>query len=280
MLLALAGCKRHTIIPDSELALIFHDAFLANSYYKTGNAKQDSLLVYEPIFARYGYTTEDVQYTIGNFSKRKSARLGDVVEAAIVLLEQEGKVLDKAVADLDTVRNIALRSSRRMILQDSAVRVRRLKDTLKLRFEIDSARAGEYRMVARYEVDSLDENVGLRFHCWGEEYDSTVFDSQQVQLRRERNEQLERTIRCDTAVKRLVFNFWYPKRGEKRQKPSVTLHEIAIYHTMPAEEALDSLYEQALNIRIFANDFLRTIEKKDSLALPADTARVAEKSAH
>lgn len=279
LLLMLAGCKRHTIIPDSELALIFHDAFLANSLYKGGDAKRDSLLVYEPIFARYGYTTEDVQYTIGNFSKRKSARLGDVVELAIDMLESEGKVLDKAVADLDTVRNIALRTSRRVVLTDSAVRVSRLKDTLKLRFAIDSARPGEYRMIARYEVDSLDENVGLRFQCWGERADSTIFSSQQIQLRRERVEELERTIRCEDSAKRVVFNFWYPKRGEKRKRPSVTLHEVNIYYTMTADEALDSLYEQDLNIRIFAHDFLRTIEQKDSLPLPADTARVAEESA-
>ena len=92
--LSTGACKRHTIIPDDELALIFHDAFLVNAYVKR-EAKLDSLKVYEPIFARYGYTMADVQYTIGNFSKRKSARLGDVVEQAIVLLEREGKYYDQ-----------------------------------------------------------------------------------------------------------------------------------------------------------------------------------------
>ena len=84
------GCKRHTIISDEELALIFHDAFLANSLLQNRDARRDSLLVYEPIFERYGYTTEDVRYTIGNFSKRKSARLGDVVELAIARLYAYG----------------------------------------------------------------------------------------------------------------------------------------------------------------------------------------------
>ena len=79
-LLCTAACARHTIIPDDELAQIFHDAFLTNAYIGSQNVRIDSLNIYEPIFARYGYTTEDVQYTIGNFSKRKSARLGDVVE--------------------------------------------------------------------------------------------------------------------------------------------------------------------------------------------------------
>ena len=83
-----AACARHKIIPDDKLAQIFHDAFLTNAYIGNGNVKTDSLRIYEPIFARYGYTTDDVHYTIGNFSKRKSARLGDIVERAIVRADE------------------------------------------------------------------------------------------------------------------------------------------------------------------------------------------------
>ena len=86
-----AACARHKIIPDDKLAQIFHDAFLTNAYIGSEGVKTDSLRIYEPIFARYGYTTDDVHYTIGNFSKRKSARLGDIVERAIEMLEREGK---------------------------------------------------------------------------------------------------------------------------------------------------------------------------------------------
>lgn len=74
-LLLLSACARHKIIPDDTLAQIFHDAFLTNAYIGSEGVKTDSLRIYEPIFARYGYTTDDVHYTIGNFSKRKSARL-------------------------------------------------------------------------------------------------------------------------------------------------------------------------------------------------------------
>ena len=86
-----AACARHTIIPDETLAMIFRDAFLSNAYISEERIPTDSLRIYEPIFARYGYTTDDVHYTIGNFSKRKSARLSDVVERAIDLLEAEGR---------------------------------------------------------------------------------------------------------------------------------------------------------------------------------------------
>lgn len=105
-----AACARHKIIPDDKLAQIFHDAFLTNAYIGNGNVRTDSLRIYEPIFARYGYTTDDVHYTIGNFSKRKSARLGDIVERAIEMLEREGKFYNREVAVLDTIDNVARRT--------------------------------------------------------------------------------------------------------------------------------------------------------------------------
>ncbi len=277
--ICITGCKKHTIIPDDELALIFHDAFLANSYYKDQNLKRDSLLIYEPIFSRYGYTTEDVQYTIGNFSKRKSARLGDVVELAIEMLEKEGARLDKAVADLDTINNVARRYSERSIFRDSLIRVTRLKDTAQLYIAFEDVRPGDYRISARYEIDSLDENTGLRFQYWMERLDSTMIGIQSVLLRREHEEEITRILKADTAIHRIVFNFWQPRIGAKRQKPSITLRDVEVYYKLTAEEAVDSLYEKELNIRIFANDFLRQLQA-DSLASSADTARVAKKAAH
>ena len=158
-LLALGAlsCARHTIIPDSELALIFRDAFLANAYISNENIRTDSLRIYEPIFARYGYTTEDVYYTIGNFSKRKSARLGDVVERAIDLLEAEGKVYNREVAILDTIDNVAQRTFTHTVYADSLIRVSSLRDTARLSFTFDVV-PGEYTVSLKYLVDSLAIN--------------------------------------------------------------------------------------------------------------------------
>lgn len=123
LLLAGAACTRHKIIPDEKLAQIFHDAFLTNAYIGDERVNIDSLNIYEPIFARYGYTTRDVYYTIGNFSKRKSARLGDVVEMAIEKLEAEGKFYDREVAVLDTIDNVGRRTFTRTVYADSLIRV-------------------------------------------------------------------------------------------------------------------------------------------------------------
>ena len=140
----LLACSGYKIIPDEQLALIFHDAFLSNAYMQHRGMRPDSLNLYEPIFAKYGYTTADVQYTIGNFSKRKSARLSDVVEQAIKLLETEAEHLDREVSILDTIDNVARRTFRRTLYADSLVRVTRLRDTARLRFVFDSIRPGDY----------------------------------------------------------------------------------------------------------------------------------------
>ena len=156
-LLLLSACARHKIIPDDTLAQIFHDAFLTNAYIGSEGVKTDSLRIYEPIFARYGYTTDDVHYTIGNFSKRKSARLGDVVERAIEMLEREGKIYNQEVAVLDTIDNVARRTFTRTVLADSLIRVGSLRDTARLSFTLD-VEPGEYSLSLKYLVDSLDRN--------------------------------------------------------------------------------------------------------------------------
>lgn len=246
------ACKRHTIIPDDELALIFHDAFLVNAYTNR-EAKRDSLKLYEPIFARYGYTTADVQYTIGNFSKRKSARLGDVVEQAIVLLEREGKYYNREVAILDTVDRVAERTMTRRVYADSLVRVRSLKDTVRLRVVVDAA-PGTYDISLRYRVDSLDRNDRLRGQVWLERHDSTRTNVQTATMWRNRDEQFKRTVRTDSTHRRLHVDFVLFD-GVPRQ-PSVTVRDFRIDYTPETAAAVDSLYIKQLNLRIFADEFL------------------------
>uniref|UniRef100_UPI0040560186 DUF4296 domain-containing protein n=1 Tax=Alistipes sp. TaxID=1872444 RepID=UPI0040560186 len=277
--LLMGACRSHKIIPDDELALIFHDAFLANSYLERGNPKRDSLLLYEPIFAHYGYTTEDVRYTIGNFSKRKSARLGDVVEQAISLLEKEGERLDKIVADLDTVNNVARRKTERLYHRDTLIKAHRLKDTVRLRIVLDSIPAGDYRIESRYLIDSLDENFGHRMQCWFERSNESRMALQSISLKRGSEQHLSRTITADSSVRRLVIDFWPSVRNVKRKRPHITLQELTITRILPAEEAIDSLYAREVRVRIFADDLLQILQT-DSLPLAADTTRVAAQPAH
>lgn len=261
--LLLSACARHKIIPDDTLAQIFHDAFLTNAYIGSEGVKTDSLRIYEPIFARYGYTTDDVHYTIGNFSKRKSARLGDVVELAIEMLEAEGKYYNREVAILDTIDNVACRSFTRTVYADSLIRVGSLRDTARLRFSVD-VRPGEYNLSLKYLVDSLDRNEkGLRGVVWLERRDSTRTNVYTTTLRRDRQENFTRRFTVDTTHRRLWVDF-IEFRG-KPQRPSLTVSDLKIDYTPETSAAVDSLYMQQLDIRIFADEFFRAAIPADSL---------------
>ncbi len=252
--MGVAACAPHKIIPDEELALIFRDAFLANAYITSERVETDSLKVYEPIFASYGYTTDDVHYTIGNFSKRKSARLGDVVEMAIDMLEQEGDHYDHEVAILDTVDNVARRTFRHTVHADTLIRVKSLRDTAKLSFTLDVV-PGEYRVDYSYKIDSLDKNnKGLRCRMWLDRADSTRAAIYTTTLRRFRESAVSHTFTTDTTHRSLRMQLM-EFVNKSPERPDITVTGLTVTYTTPTEAAVDSLYRKQLDIRIFAGEF-------------------------
>lgn len=262
-LLLLAACSRPQIIPDDKLAMIFRDAFLTNAYVNHTRLNVDSLKIYEPIFEQYGYTTEDVQYTIGNFLKRKSARLSDVVEQAINMLETEGAYYDREVAILDTIDNASRRAMKRVIYSDSLIRVNRLKDSTKLRFTLNDIHPGDYVVSLDYLVDSLDKNPTLRGGVWFHRRGQSRARSYNYTLRSGQEERFVRTLIADSADQRLVFDFaGFPERPKQ---PSITIRNLKIEYTPPVAAAIDSFYHQQLDIRIFAEEFFNHAMPKDSL---------------
>lgn len=268
--IAVVACSGYKIIPDDKLALIFHDAFLSNAYMQQQGLRLDSVNLYEPIFAKYGYTTADVQYTIGNFSKRKSARLSDVVEQAIKLLETEAGRLDREVAILDTIDNIARRTFRRTLHSDSLIRVTRLSDTTRLHFTFDGIRPGDYLITFDYLIDSLDENTQLRSSVWFEQATGHRINVSPTYLSRRRVSEYRREMKADTAACRLVLNL-YEIRNAKIKRPHITIRNLKVVRTPFAAEAVDSLFLRQLNLKIFADEFCNPVSTADRVALPADS---------
>lgn len=263
VLFLFAACDRPQVISDDELAQIFHDAFLANAYIGVENVKTDSLRIYEPIFTRYGYTIEDVQYTIGNFSKRKSARLGDVVERAIVLLEEEGTYYNREVAVLDTIDNVARRAFTRRVFSDSLVRVKTLRDTSRLRLALPVT-PGDYHVAVKYLVDSLDRNDrGLRGAVWLEKRDGSRTNYYSTVLRRQREDNFTYRLTADTSHVHLrveIGSFY-----DKPKPISLKVTDFRVEYIPPTRQAIDSLFARQLDLRIFADEFLHAVSPKDSL---------------
>lgn len=263
-LLLAASCARERIIPDDELAMIFRDAFLTNAYVSNRGVATDSTRFYEPVFARYGYTARDVERTIENFSKRKSARLSDVVERAIGLLDAEGARYDREVAVLDTIGSVAKRACTRTLRTDSLVRVRRLADSTRLRIVFDSLQEGSYRIRARYLVDSLDRNPGLRVAVRTVRDDGLRRNAATIVLRRGVEASFDRTVEVDSAVRRLEVDFADFARRD-RGRLSVTLRDLCVEYAPPLDEAIERFYTEQLGLRTFVDEFFRDAMPKDSL---------------
>ncbi|MDE7069370.1 MAG: DUF4296 domain-containing protein [Alistipes sp.] len=250
---ALGACARERIISDSELARIFRDAYLINAYTADQSVLTDSLEIYEPVFRRYGYTTEDVRNTIANFSRRKSAKLSDVVEQSIALLEEENDRYKYEVGVLDTIDNIARRRYTRTLLADSLIRVGTLRDTARLRIRMEDIRPGEYAVSFSYLIDSLDDNRNVRALFWLEDAAGKHREESSNLLRRRMRSEIKRTLRADSSSRLLILELY--RNGERLKRPDATFYGLEIRYTPTAEAAVDSLYTDQLNLSIFADEF-------------------------
>ncbi len=271
--LCVGGCARRATLSDNELAQIFHDAFLANGYVTTESIRLDTLRLYDPIFEKYGYTAEDVQYSIGNFSMRKSARLSDVVERAIAMLERRGRELDLEVAILDTVNNIANRRAIERVYRDtSARRFLSLSDTTSLTIVIEPVERGSYKLAFDYLIDSLDSNRQTYYtKVWVEEdveqinpEDSLTIEPLHHNLtstsmqRRNVGRYSSKAIEVDDNASRLVAQLVSTSRGKIRDSAnySVTVKRVTIDYHPSDEDSQEWIYNKLLSIRVFDDELL------------------------
>ena len=156
------GCSKKTIIPDDDLERITREMFLANAYAATEKVATDSLDIYTPILARYGYSQDDFFNTLANFQKRKSARYSDIVEAAIKNLEGLSSGYERKLRELRYVDSLAKSMLRKEVLFVERVKVTRFKDTTRLKLTIPVRDEGEYIVSYNYLIDSLDKNLRLQ----------------------------------------------------------------------------------------------------------------------
>ena len=283
--LSILGCARRKEIDDKTLALIFRDAYLTNAYLGINYLNLDSILIYEPILDRYGYSAEDFRYTIGNFSRRKSAQLGRVLRDAENQIADIASIYEKKVVVLDTIKNVAVRSFKRTIRQDSLIEIKKRADTTKLNLEIEPLQPGTYSVRYKYTYEkeevkkkekkkrgsSYDDELVLRGAMYVETSSGSHRNNYSYNLRKE--ESIRRTITTDTTARKLVITFAKPSDARhKIGKPKISITDLEILYTPDADLAIDSLFKRYIDLKIFDDVFFT--HPQDSLALPADTTRV------
>ena len=263
--LLMMACNKPKEVPDKILGSIFHDAMLVNAYLTYNpEFKIDSLNIYEPIFARYGYTTEDVHYTINNFSRRKSIRLSDVAEYMITLLDEESKSLRERVARQDTIDNVAYRRFKRVLYSDKDVVVERDADSSRLRITVPVLEPGYYIVKGSYTLDSLDREPSRRMRIYFEREDESEQEllNGTLQRRKEAIFDQEYTVGLnDSVTTSLVVDLFHYNREPKRRKmPRMVIHNIEISHTPHTEQGVDMLFNEQSYMRIFSDSLIRAIE--------------------
>ena len=250
-LLATVGCSGPKAIPDRDLVKIFHDAFLANAYIAECNITEDSLLLYEPILARYGYTVEDMQHTVNTIASRKSSRLSDLVGEASTMLEEESKLYSYQLRVLDTIDNVAKRNYTRVMYSDSLIRVRRLSDSTQLQITLKDLVPGEYTVEFEYYIDTTDENRNSRVEAYLKLEDGTQALRHTMMLSRYRDAKYTRKFMTDTSHKELYVNIFYHPGSEEPKKPDVKVQNFKITRVIPTEQAVDSLFLEQMGALIF-----------------------------
>ena len=278
ILLSVVSCSRKKVIDDQTLAKIFSEAYISNAYLGIKYFNIDSVQIYEPILDRYGFTPEDFRYTIGNFSRRKSAQLGRVLKDAEEQIKKIADVYEREVVILDTIQNVAVRTMQRVVHKDSLISVKKLADTSKLKLVIDPLQPGMYSVRYKYnctkeqikEKKGKKKDLSLRGVINIETSTGTHANNYAYNLRDEEN--IRRTISTDTAAKRLVITFAKPADPtQKMRKPNITISDFIIEYTPEEKLAIDSLFKRYIDIKIFDDVFFSA---KDSLARSADTTRV------
>ena len=282
-ILCVLGCARRKEIDDKTLAQIFRDAYLTNAYLGVNYLNIDSIQIYEPILNKYGYTPEDLRYTIGNFSRRKSAQLGRVLREAENQIAEYAVDYEKRVVVLDTIKNVAIRTFKRTVYQDSLIEVKKRADTSKLKLTIEPLQPGTYSVRYRYTYNKKEDKKQskrakrytdertFRGAMYVQTHSGSHRNNYSYNLRSEEN--IRRTLIADTSAHKLVLTFAKPSDARhKMGKIDLTIRDLEILYTPSEELAVDSLFKKFVDIKIFDDVFFNT--PTDSLPLPADTTRV------
>lgn len=253
VLAALAACNKPRVIPDQRLADIFYDIYLTNAYVDRHGINLDSMMIYEPIFKKYGYTVEDLHLTINSFSKRKSARLSDAVELAIQRLERESDELNALVTDLDTINAIARRASMQQIYFEQQIKMRSLSDTAKMERRIPALHPGDYQVEYYFFIDPEDKNSSHR--TVGYFFDSAEHRSKYhtMRYRRLMRDKYIHTFRADSTARELVLQLC--NLNDKPSRPNFTIDSLTVKYFPPNEVALDTLTARNFAFRLLVEGF-------------------------
>jgi len=104
-LASLASCKEGRVIPEGKMSKIYADLFMAD-YWLELHASElgpvtDTSLVYEPVFAKYGFTSDEFRASMSHYLN-DTDKYARILKHTTLILEERLKALqdEKAKRDL------------------------------------------------------------------------------------------------------------------------------------------------------------------------------------
>ena len=105
LLLVVAACRGPRVIPRAKMVDIYCDMFMADQQVRENNTQRDamdSLLVYEAVFEKYGYDTDDYLHSLRYYLKDPE-RFAKVFEEVASRLQGQANALDPIIQHQDWV---------------------------------------------------------------------------------------------------------------------------------------------------------------------------------
>ena len=100
------SCQGPRVIPRDKMADIYYDMFMADQQIredKTLRDQADTTLVYEAVFNRYGYDTDDYLNSVRHYLKDPE-RFSKLMQTVAERLEADAEALGKVVEQMDWVK--------------------------------------------------------------------------------------------------------------------------------------------------------------------------------
>ena len=108
--LTVLSCGKARVIPRGKLVDIYAEMFLTDQWLRDNQDVKktaDTLLVYEPIFNRYGYTTDDYLKTVEHYM-REPDKYAKILKNTAKKLEKKEKEIQKTIDAIERASRLHL----------------------------------------------------------------------------------------------------------------------------------------------------------------------------
>lgn len=234
------ACKGYKQIPEETLSEIFTDMYELNAYLDRHPlfGPRDSMDLYGPLLASYGYTTEDFTRTLTEATRRKSFRLSDIIETSIAQMEAEREAVDRELRIIERIDSAALEYSMRVLWRDSLITIRSMADSMRFVVPIDE-QDGRIGIDYYYTLDSLDRNDNLQNRHALLTAEGVSRGSAVQRLRKGKRMSYTTTLPCSENVVELEITFGnYPEHPKRMH---LTIDSLVVTYQPPLQKAYEEL---------------------------------------